>query len=130
MQSGQTIEPRLVWFCEIHAGSAIGEHRPLAKMVDQHDDRPGGPPTSDGDANTFLRECRDHRITNRVIADLADESGGPTGTDNGDRHVGRTASAPTFDRRSGVRGEVNFCTQTDGDVFDEVTNTSDHDSRP
>ena len=52
VQRDEAGEPRPVGMIEAGAGAAIGQHRPLPEVVQEHDDRAGAPtaPSDDIDA--------------------------------------------------------------------------------
>jgi hypothetical protein len=124
----QTVEPGRLGPGEFVTCSAVGQHRAFARRVDEHHDRSGRPTSTHDSFDTISLERRDEQVAERIGPDLTDEPSSPAGTSHGDRHVRRTPAATTLDASRGVRCELDRATQPDGDVLDEVSDGSDHDS--
>jgi len=108
------------------AGAAVGEHRPLAEVIEQHHDR-SRPATRSGHHIDPLRaELIEQGRTLWIVTDLTDEPSRVPGTHDADGHVRRAAPTPADHRGGGVARLVNGSGEVHHHVLDEIADGTDH----
>ena len=74
MEPRHAARPRGVDRPELLGRAAVGEHRPLAVRLDEHDDRPGAPVALHAHVDAECREAGDEALAGGVVADAPDEA--------------------------------------------------------
>ena len=126
VQRREAVEPCPLRAIERRRRPAVGQHRPLALVVEQHDDRPRPAADPAGDIDTLAAEHGAQRVAGWIVAGLPDEPRRMSGV--GDRHgdVGSAAAAAADDRRRRVRRFVDRPPEADDDVFDDIADRANH----
>ena len=130
VQAAQPVEPGRLRPVERRARSAVGEHRALARVVEQHDDRSRATAAPSHDIDPVGAHRFDQREAGVVGAHLADEPRTVAGAGDADGHVGRAAAAPPDDIGAGVGCLLHRALEADDDVFDEIADRADHSAAP
>ena len=127
MQPRDTLEPGRIDGAQLGRRAAVGEHRPLAAGLDDHDDATGAPgplhPHVDADGG----ERGHHGHPGGVVADPTHEPRRAPGGDGRGGDVGGAARLASADHRSGVRTAGRCSHRVDDDVLDEVAHDAQHE---
>ena len=126
VERAQAVEPCRVGVVEVGAGGAVGQHRALARRVDQDDDGARAAHPADSDVGSHGLELFGEPATGGVVAHLPDESRPRSSQARGLDDVGGAATAAPGDHRPRVAGRVHRFQQMHDHVLDQIAHRAQH----